>query len=253
MALAIVDCKAFGEIAELAVGAGKITKRRPACRNRLFENIADCCDEPLQSLERERTAGSLWTDARAKKGFADVDVAKACDDALVAEEQLDRSDPSAKALAEIAGVEVERLRSKRLECRPIAQITRGNQVYRAKAARVIESKPPPLVSFQQQVIVLFQRRVIDAPGPRHAEVKNHRVIAVGMNQAIFGAPTEAGDLCTSQALSKVFRKRAPKIGPARLNARDPPAFEHPLEAADSGLDFGKFGHFGHMAKRAQAR
>ena len=35
-------------------------------------------------------------------------------------------------------------------------------------------------------------RRIDPPAPRHAEVEDHRVAAVGVDQAIFGAPAKPG-------------------------------------------------------------
>ena len=45
-----------------------------------------------------------------------------------------------------------------------------------------------------------------------------------------------------EPLAQILGKRAPEIGPSRLDARDAPPVEHAGEPADGGLDFGKLGH-----------
>ena len=47
---------------------------------------------------------------------------------------------------------------------------------------------------------------IDPPAPRHAEVEDQRVAAVGVDQPIFGAPAEPGDPRPGQPLAKVDRE-----------------------------------------------
>ena len=83
---------------------------------------------------------------------------------------------------------------------------------------------------------------VDAPVPRHAEVEDQSVAAIGRNEPIFCPPSEAGDPRPGQSLAKVLRHRSAQVGPARLDPYEPPAPEDGLQPADGGFDFGKFRH-----------
>ena len=52
---------------------------------------------------------------------------------------------------------------------------------------------------------------IDPPASRHAEMEDHRVAAVGLDQPIFGAPAEPGDARAGQPLAQVRRERPAQI------------------------------------------
>ncbi len=83
---------------------------------------------------------------------------------------------------------------------------------------------------------------VDAPVPRHAEVEDQGVAAIGVDQAIFGAAPEARHPGTRQPLAKIERKRMAQIGPPRLDVADAMAEQDSLQPANGGLDFGKLGH-----------
>ncbi len=83
---------------------------------------------------------------------------------------------------------------------------------------------------------------IDSPAPRHAEMKDQRVAAIGFDQPIFGAAAKAGNDGTRQPLTQVGRNRPPKIGAARLDTSQAFAEQDRLKTANGRLDFGKFGH-----------
>jgi demethylmenaquinone methyltransferase/2-methoxy-6-polyprenyl-1,4-benzoquinol methylase len=51
-------------------------------------------------------------------------------------------------------------------------------------------------------------------------------------------------------LAEVDRKRAAKVGAARLDAGDAPAVQHPLKPADGGFNFGELGHGSGLWRRA---
>jgi hypothetical protein len=94
--------------------------------------------------------------------------------------------------------------------------------------------------------------MIDAPAARHSEMEDHRVVTIGVDQAVFGASSEPGDLGSGKPLTEILRKGIAQICATRLNARDPAAIEDAFQSADGGLDFGKLGHRHDMAEGEQA-
>ena len=83
---------------------------------------------------------------------------------------------------------------------------------------------------------------IDAPAARHAEMEDHGVAAIGIDQPVFGASPKSGHGRAGQPLTEIHRHRAPQVGPAQLHARDSLAFQDGTQATHRGFDFGKFGH-----------
>ena len=120
--------------------------------------------------------------------------------------EVETSGTEQKFTLKLPRVEVERFRSEGFERRPLLELACGNEIDGAESPRVVERQPFPLVRLEQQVIVLFELRMIDPPAPRHAEVEDHRVVAIRVNQPIFGAAAEAGHPCARPALAQVFRK-----------------------------------------------
>ena len=84
-------------------------------------------------------------------------------------------------------------------------------------------------------------------------MEDHRVVAVGVDQPVFCPAAEPGDLGAGQPLSKVLGEGPAQVAPARVDPRDPPAFEDARQAANGGFDFGKLGQGGRMAEGARAR
>jgi hypothetical protein len=84
-------------------------------------------------------------------------------------------------------------------------------------------------------------------------MEDQRVAAVGLDQSIFGAATQAGYASAGQALPEVDRQRPPQIGSPNLHGRDALALQYVAKAANGGFHFGKLWHPGDMAKGAQAR
>ena len=103
------------------------------------------------------------------------------------------------------------------------------------------------------MIMLPKLGMIDPPATRHAEVEDHRIVAVGMDQPVFRAPSKAGDFCTSQPLAEVLGKGSAQVRSTRFDARDPSTLQHPLKPADGRFNFGKLRHCGDMADGCQAR
>ena len=102
--------------------------------------------------------------------------------------------------------------------------------------------------------MLLEPCMIDAPAPRHAQMKDHRIAAIGVNQPVFRAAAKPRHHCSGQPLPEVLWKGAPEVGAARFDPNDAPTFQHMLKAANGGLDFGKFGHARRdMAKGGQPR
>lgn len=101
--------------------------------------------------------------------------------------------------------------------------------------------------------MLFEVGRIDAPPSRHSEVKHERVSAIRVDQAVFGAAAETGNVRSNEPLTKIYRERATKVRPPCFDRGDSPAGQHTIKAANGGFDFGQFRHWRDMAERRQAR
>ncbi len=83
-------------------------------------------------------------------------------------------------------VRAERLGAHRGKGRPGIQRLGCDKVDEAEAARIAE-REAVRGGVENEVVVLVGRGRIDAPAPAHAEVEHQRAVAVGMDQAVFGA------------------------------------------------------------------
>src|SRR3546814_12717830 len=75
------------------------------------------------------------------------------------------------------------------------------------------------------------------------------IVAVGRNDAIFGAARQGRDRRTGQALRKVGGKGAAQVGTKGRDRRQPLPLEEGGETAHGGFDFGEFGHIAYPATR----
>jgi hypothetical protein len=88
---------------------------------------------------------------------------------------------------------------------------------------------------------------------RHAEVKDERVAAVGVDETVLRPAAEAGHDRAGQPLTEVDRKRAAQIRTPRFDRVQPPPVQDLRKPADGGFDFGKLRHGRDMAEVGQAR
>ena len=95
-----------------------------------------------------------------------------------------------------------------------------------------------LVAAKHQVIVQANIFRIDPPTAGHAQMENHRLPPVRMDQAVFGAAPKTGYGCASQRLDQVNGEWAAQVGPARLNPDEPCAIQIARQSAYGGFDFG---------------
>ena len=150
-------------------------------------------------------------------------------------------------------VEVERFGPERREGRPFGELVGAHQVERPETPGIIQREPPPLIGVDDEMVVLANLRRIDAPMAGHPEVEHQRVAAVGVDQSIFGASSEARDPRPGQPLAEIDRQCSPKVGSPRLDPLDAPALRAHVQPAHGGFDFGEFRHRGDMAEARQAR
>lgn len=237
LAFPVIDRKALGEIAEFAIGRGKVAKTGPARRDRFCKNVVNGGNESPQPRRRNAASGALGTDAGPVKSLAHVDIAKPGDDMLVEEQQLDRRRSAFEPASKFRRVEVERLGTQGLDRRPFVKLAGRHEVERAEPARIVERKPVPIVGFEDQMVVLLDHCWIDPPPSRHAEVKDERVAAVGVDQPIFGAASQPRDAGPGQALAEILGKRAPEVRAAGFDALDPTALEHARQTANRRFNF----------------
>lgn len=250
---AIVHRKRLGEIAKLAIGTCEVAQGRSARLDRLVDDLAYRNDQPLQSGQGNRTSRSFGMDAGSVESLADIDIAEACNNALIEQQQLDRGASACQPPLQVARIEVERLGPESGERGPFVKNLRRHQVYGPESPRVIESQPRSLVGLDQQMIVLLQLIAIDAPASRHAEVEHQGVLAIGVDQSVFRTAAEVRDGGPCQPLPKLNRKWTAQVGTAGLDVPDPPAFQDSGKSADRCFDLGKFGHGSDMADWTQAR
>jgi hypothetical protein len=83
---------------------------------------------------------------------------------------------------------------------------------------------------------------IDPPASRHAEVKDHAVTAISLDNPVFGATRKSHHPRTCHPLAQINRDRATQIGPPHINARQDSAEQGRLQPAHSSFDFGEFRH-----------
>ena len=192
------------------------------------------------------------------QGLADVDVAEARDDALVEEDRLHRREAAGHAGGEGGGGEgvAEGLGAEAGEQRVGVEHGRRHEVDQAEAAGVVEGEAGAVVEVEDDVVVLFGRRVRvvedadrgagDEDAAGHAEVDDQRLAAVEVGEEILGAAAQRGDPGAGEAGGEPRRERAAEVGAADVGVDDDAAGQDGLEAAADGLDLGKLGHGGNL-------
>ena len=117
-----------------------------------------------------------------------------------------------------------------------------NQIKAANAPGIIERHHPAIARFEHDMVMFFKGFRINPHPARHAEMDNQRIAAIGLHQAIFGAPVQPGNDSPGQSLAQRLRQRPAQIGPIGNDTGEALAFPHWGQAAHHGFDFGKFGH-----------
>ena len=95
----------------------------------------------------------------------------------------------------------------------------------------------PRLGADQQVIVREQFARIDSPAPRHAEMEDERIAAIGIDQPVFGPTAQVRHGRARHALAQVDRDRFAQVGAARLDRGQALALQHGLQPAHGGFDF----------------
>jgi hypothetical protein len=75
-------------------------------------------------------------------------------------------------------------------------------------------------------------------------MEDHGVAAIGIDQAIFGAPAQPRDAGTGQALAKIRGEGAAQVRSAQVERLDTPSFENRDQPANGRFDFGQLRHRG---------
>jgi len=101
----------------------------------------------------------------------------------------------------------------------------------------VQKQPVPR-RLDQQMVMLARRAALGPPAPRHAEVKDHMIVAVGRNDAIFGAARQGGDCRPGQPLRQIGGKSAAQVRTKGGDRGQSLPLEKRSETADSGFDFG---------------
>lgn len=73
-------------------------------------------------------------------------------------------------------------------------------------------------------------------------MEDERIAAIGVDEAVFGAPRQPRDGRAGHALPQVDGNRLAQVRTARLDRGQALAEEHGFEPAHGGFDFGKFWH-----------
>lgn len=92
------------------------------------------------------------------------------------------------------------------------------------------------------MIVLEQLERIESHAARHAEVENHRVAAIGIDKAVFGAAAAGDDGGTGEALAETFGERPAQAVAVEGDAGELVPGPGGGQAAHDGFDFGELRH-----------
>ncbi len=107
---------------------------------------------------------------------------------------LHRRGPPGERALERGAIEIgaERLGAQARERRRRGKVGGRHDVERAEAPGVVEREAAALLGRDHDMIVRPERGRIDSPMARHAEVEDQSVVAVGLDQPIFGRAGQAG-------------------------------------------------------------
>jgi demethylmenaquinone methyltransferase / 2-methoxy-6-polyprenyl-1,4-benzoquinol methylase len=144
----------------------------------------------------------------------------------------------------------ERLRAKMGEQRVLVEAGRRHQIDRAEAPGVIEGEHPARLRLQHQMVVLADLAWVEHHPPGHAEVENHAVLPVGVENRIFGPAVDAHHPRPGQPLAQIDREGPSQVGPAHVHPGEPLPDQHPRHAAGNSFNFGQLGHITALAKRS---
>src|SRR3546814_6182065 len=73
--------------------------------------------------------------------------------------------------------------------------------------------------------MLARLAALGAPAPRHAEVEHHMIVAIGRDDAIFGAARQVDYRRAGQPLRELGGKGAGQVGAVGYARREPLGFE----------------------------
>src|SRR3546814_8358733 len=95
----------------------------------------------------------------------------------------------------------QRLGTQRHESGKQRQRIAAHQIDRTEAARIVEEKPVSRRRFEQQMVMLARLATLGAPAPRHAEVEDHLIVAVGRNDDTFRSEEHTSELQSLMRIS----------------------------------------------------
>lgn len=251
-AFSSIGAPAFEEIAKFSIGLRIIAQAGPTGFNCCGYDFADSYDQPLQPDAADTAPHGAWRDPCLMQRFADIDVAKAGHDLLIKQQRLHRARTTGKSHGQICSrkIRAERFRAKRRESRKTIKRYSRNQIDRPESPRIVQSHCP-VGRFQDQVVVLFDYIRIEPPPARHAEVKDHRVAAISIDQAIFRAAPKPGNHGSCHPLPEISRDWTAQIGTSGFHRYKPLPKQGRLKTAHGRFDFWKLRH--HIAAKMRLR
>lgn len=178
------------------------------------------------------------------EGFARVDVADAGDSALIQEKSLDRHRSAAYQLPKAFGREITRERFKTDLDSP--RLFGAHKAHPSEAAHVREAQSRSVGEANRNVRIRVERfggAVLHDEPPRHPEVDDQALAGIEAYDRKLPAPCDPLDRCAfdDPAQWQVAR-HLDDFRAQHLDARNLLPANCPIEAADDGLNFGKFGH-----------
>lgn len=177
------------------------------------------------------------------QGLTHIYVTEPRHDPLIKQQRLHRAGSTVKSLSQIGWREIrtERFGPQRGKCRKGIQRLSFQQIKRSESPRIIQGQCSA-GGFENQMIMLADRIRIETPPARHAEMEDHRVAPVGIDQAIFGPAVKSGHNGARHPLPQILGDRTAQIGPSGFDGYEPLAEQGRLKSTHSCFDFGKFRH-----------
>ena len=123
----------------------------------------------------------------------------------------------------------------------------GNQGHEAEAALVIEGDLVAVLQREHHVVVRpgeGSGAPPDEKVPRHAEMTDHHLRVVEIDQEVLCPAPQPRDPPSRKAPGEVGGKRDPEIRPAHLDIDNALAAENGFETPADSFDFRKFRHEG---------
>jgi hypothetical protein len=249
------------KVAQGAVSGAIIAQRGATCGDGIIEYIADQRHETFGTAGwpatgcRKAAGLPAWAEFGPVKRLTHIDIAKACDVALIEQKRFKVSGSPLRPGRDVVGVELIAQRLDTHLCKMLAglECVGWNEIHKAKPPRVIVGNASAAFEVEYDVVVggalvrlvrelsralgeLIRR--FDREPSTHAKMHDQRFAILNFRHEIFRPPAQPRYFPALGTGNKSRGKRKPKVRAALFDTLQTDADHYGLKAAANGFNFG---------------